>query len=83
MDSQAQKAWRTQKQQKEEQKEGRRETWSTRPVRMHRWGVCEGRHAHHDQPFGDVLRAPVAGLAIAGPIVFLAEELPILFVVLV
>lgn len=39
--------------------------------------------AYHDQPLGDVLRAPVARLAIAGPVVLLAEELPILLVVLV
>lgn len=38
---------------------------------------------YHDQPLGDVLGASVARLAIAGPIVLLAEELPILLVVLV
>ena len=42
-----------------------------------------GKVAHHDQPFGDVLGAPVARLAIAGPVVLLAEELSILLVVLV
>lgn len=41
------------------------------------------RRAYHDQPLGDVFRAPVARLAIAGPVVFLAEELPILLIVLV
>lgn len=44
---------------------------------------AQGKVAHHDQPFGDVFRAPVARLAIAGPVVLLAEELSILLVVLV
>lgn len=50
--------------------------------------TCEDTHtgvwgAHHDQPLGDVLRAPMARFAIAGPIVLLAEELPVLLIVLV
>lgn len=45
---------------------------------------CEwGRGTYHDQPLSDVLRAPMAGLAIAGPVVLLAEELPVLLIVLV
>lgn len=44
-------------------------------------GSREG--AYHDQPLGDVLRAPMAGLAVAGPVVLLAEQLPILLIVLV
>lgn len=47
----------------------------------HEMGQVGG--AHHDQSFGDVFRAPMARLAIAGPVVLLAEELSILLIVLV